>query len=221
MLKRSNYSDNRIDILNLIPDNTKIILDVGCSSGNLGMGLKKDVNRVVYGVEPNKESAKEAEKKLDKVFVQTAEEFLDSFNERKFDCIVFADVLEHLYDPWKVIEKTKKLLAKDGCIVASIPNIERYETFHEVFVNRKWPYNSSGIFDSTHIRFFTIKNIHELFKKAGYDSIKTERYYQKFERAPDLKKWERFLLRFLKRMKKFDYLFVYQYHIIASNRAND
>jgi len=40
----------------------------------------------------------------------------------KFDVAVFGDVLEHLRDPWKVLEETQ-LLKSEGYVVASIPNI--------------------------------------------------------------------------------------------------
>ena len=44
-----------------------------------------------------------------------------------FDVIVLWHCLEHLPDPWLVIQKAAKRLAPDGILLIAIPNIESYE----------------------------------------------------------------------------------------------
>jgi 2-polyprenyl-3-methyl-5-hydroxy-6-metoxy-1,4-benzoquinol methylase len=85
-----------------------------------------------------------------------------------FDCIVFNDVLEHLMDPWKVLSDSKKLLAPGGCVVASIPNMRFYDVLKQLIVNKQWQYKEAGIMDFTHIRFFTVESIRDMFVKSGY-----------------------------------------------------
>ena len=45
------------------------------------------------------------------------------YEEEQFDCVIFGDVLEHLFDPWAVIEKVKPYIKQNGVILASIPNV--------------------------------------------------------------------------------------------------
>jgi len=93
------YVGYRKDILSIIPKNAKKVLDVGCSVGALGEQLKISNNKVeVVGVEIDKNMAQIAKNKLDNVIVGNIEELdLDKiFDLNYFDCIILADVLEHL-----------------------------------------------------------------------------------------------------------------------------
>ena len=40
------------------------------------------------------------------------------YEEEQFDCVIFGDVLEHLFDPWAVIEKVKPYIKENGVILA-------------------------------------------------------------------------------------------------------
>ncbi len=83
-----------------------------------------------------------------------------------FDCIVAADVLEHLYDPWTVLRQMKSLLSDKGSIVLSLPHAGHRTVlgclFQEDLDYREW-----GLLDKTHIRFFGIHNIQTLHDQAG------------------------------------------------------
>ena len=47
-------------------------------------------------------------KVLDEVVEGNIETLKLPFKEKRFDCILFADVLEHLIDPLAVLKKTRK-----------------------------------------------------------------------------------------------------------------
>ncbi len=180
----------RNDIIKIIKEfkSPQKVLDVGCSVGILGNEIKKIFkNCEVYGIELNNEMANIAKRFLDKVIVGDVENLnLDKyFKEEYFDIIIFADLLEHIKNPWKLLKEYKRFLKKDGIIVASIPNIRHYSTiFSLVFLNY-WPYRTRGIHDFTHLRFFTIRNIKFLFEEAGFKIIKIIRKYRIIE-APNI-----------------------------------
>ena len=92
----------------------------------------------------------------------------------QFDAIVCNDVLEHLYDPWKVLADVRPLLRPNGCVVASIPNIRYYPVFSELIVDADWHYKEDGVMDWTHIRFFTRKSLCRLFESSGYRITRLE-----------------------------------------------
>ena len=99
---KSAYISERTDILSLIPSNVKRVLDVGCSTGVLGRQIKQSMGITVIGIEMDQDMAKVAEGVLDKVYCVDIEkgDAAGILKEDGFDCIIFADVLEHTRDPW-------------------------------------------------------------------------------------------------------------------------
>jgi 2-polyprenyl-3-methyl-5-hydroxy-6-metoxy-1,4-benzoquinol methylase len=122
----------------------------------------------VWGIEVDEEVVQEAEKSIDRILVGTIEDQLKHLPVEYFDCIVYNDVLEHLVDPWGVLKEAKKLLTQNGCVVASIPNMRFYDVLKQLLINKQWRYREAGIMDITHLRFFTINSIRDMFLSAGY-----------------------------------------------------
>jgi hypothetical protein len=82
--------------------------------------------------------------------------------------VIFNDVLEHLVDPWEALESTRDLLDRDGCVVASIPNVRHVAVIQPLVLRGTWNYTDSGILDRNHLRFFTRSTIVELFVTTGF-----------------------------------------------------
>ncbi|MEG3640861.1 class I SAM-dependent methyltransferase [Magnetococcus sp. PR-3] len=160
------YSGVRPEIVEMVPDTCKRILDVGCAAGGLGEALKARGADYVAGVEYNEDAAAEARSRLDDVQVGDVETLQLPYEAGSFDCIVYADILEHLVNPTKVLQNHAALLAPDGCIVTSIPNI-RYYRVMERMVEGYWTYTDSGILDRDHLRFFTIREMLDMLGQAG------------------------------------------------------
>jgi O-antigen biosynthesis protein len=153
--------------LNLIGEN-KTILEFGCATGYFSQMLIEKGCTVV-GVEINANAAKLAEQYCSNVIVAdldftSLEEILQG---QKFDIAVFGDVLEHLRDPWNLLESLRNYLNPGGFVVASIPNIA-HGSVRLSLLQGNFNYQQYGILDNTHIRFFTRATVDEMFKKAGY-----------------------------------------------------
>ena len=86
--------------------------------------------------------------------------------EGKFDTIIAADVLEHLYDPWTVLKGMKKLLNETGKIILSLPHAAHCAIM-SCLLEEDFQYGEWGLLDKTHIRFFGLHNIHALHASAG------------------------------------------------------
>ena len=84
-----------------------------------------------------------------------------------FDVIVAADVLEHLYDPWRVLRQMRGLLRSDGFVVVSLPHAGHNAVIASL-LNADLEYRETGLLDRTHIRFFGLRNMQSLFDDAGY-----------------------------------------------------
>jgi 2-polyprenyl-3-methyl-5-hydroxy-6-metoxy-1,4-benzoquinol methylase len=162
------FSNRREEVAELVDANAKTILDVGCAYGLLGASLKSiDHERVVVGIEKDPAAANQARRVLDKVIRTDIEDGNLTELKEKFDCIIFADILEHLRDPRAVLEKFREYLRVHGYIVCSIPNVRHYTVFIRLLL-KGWEYEDYGIFDRTHIRFFSLKPMIRLIEGAGY-----------------------------------------------------
>ncbi len=164
----SYYQNVRNDLFPLIPESASTILEVGCAAGMTGKELKKRPGVFVAGVENDPEAAALARKVLDDVVEGNIEDMELPYSENSFDCILFADVLEHLIDPLSVLKKTRKYLKPGGTVVASIPNVQFMGLIHHL-VDGNWTYQKEGILDETHLRFFTFKEMEKLFIRAGFE----------------------------------------------------
>ncbi len=169
------FTVERREMLEFIPEKADFILDVGCGDGIFAAIVKeKSGSKEAWGVEFDEGSAKMASEKLDRVFTGTIEDNLKSLPDNYFDCIIFNDVLEHLIDPYKVLESVKPKLNENGVVISSIPNIRYFRTFFDFILRKNWDYTESGIMDITHFRFFTVKSIRKMYESAGYSIVRHE-----------------------------------------------
>lgn len=152
------------------------VLDVGCGRGLIGGFLQKYDNVTIDGMDVDEEAIEEA-KKYNKyrTFYNSSIEKIDYKELPKYDVIVFGDLLEHLVKPYEVLIKMEKNLKKDGIILVSIPNIAHVDIIKNL-INNNWNYNTVGLLDTTHLRFFTEKSFVEMIKnvneqiKGNYDA---------------------------------------------------
>ena len=171
------FSSPRSDLLALVPADAQRILDVGCGVGRVGQSLKSGTNRYVVGIELNAAAAQAAAAVLDGVICGSVDKLLPDELGGPYDCIIFGDILEHLYDPWTAVCQYCRLLTKEGVIVASIPNIGHWSVIAGLLAGR-WEYASRGLLDRTHIRFFTQRSIRQLFAEAGLEITRWEANYR-------------------------------------------
>ncbi len=169
------FHSNRPEMVKYIPKGAMKILDVGCSEGTFCKELSIN-GREIWGVEINPAAAEIASQVCHNVLVGDFKAVYDQLPQNYFDCVIFNDVLEHLYLPWETVSLVKSLLSVDGVLVSSIPNF-RYVSnlITEVIVEGEFRYKpEGGILDDTHIRFFTTKSICRMFREQGYEIITHE-----------------------------------------------
>ncbi len=165
------YAKPRTELFKAIGSPGNTMLDVGCGSGATSAELKRLYPKTrFFGLELQPDMAELARGKLDQVISGNFEHmnFSEAFPEnQKFDTILFADVLEHMYNPWEALKRTAEILSPHGKIVASVPNIFNLQMIDNL-CQGNWSYQHYGLLDFTHLRFFTLKTLSEMFKEAGY-----------------------------------------------------
>ena len=157
-------------IFDLLPSNAKKILEIGTGSGAMANAYKKINPSVNYvGVEIDTEYKKLSERFCDTVYLENFETASDALLLEAIDAdfIIFSDVLEHMYNPWKVLEILSNSIPEECRVLASIPNIQHW-SIQMRLLNGDFDYADSGFLDRTHLRFFTRKTMIELFTKNGF-----------------------------------------------------
>jgi glycosyltransferase involved in cell wall biosynthesis/tetratricopeptide (TPR) repeat protein/2-polyprenyl-3-methyl-5-hydroxy-6-metoxy-1,4-benzoquinol methylase len=157
----------RPEVLALVPESARRVLDIGCGAGRLGEAIKARQQAEVVGIEMNEEAAAVARQRLDHVLVGDVEELTLDFEPGSFDAIVCGDILEHLREPERLLRQARKWLAPGGCLSASIPNVRHHSVVCSL-LQGNWTYESAGLLDRTHLRFFTRREIEKLFVRAGF-----------------------------------------------------
>jgi 2-polyprenyl-3-methyl-5-hydroxy-6-metoxy-1,4-benzoquinol methylase len=147
----------------------KKVLELGCSVGTQSRILTEKFGCDVTGVELNPMAAHQAEAYCSRVVVGNLDkiDFETEFHNQKFDVILCADVLEHIYDPTAMLSKVKSVISSNGYVVASIPNIVHIALIFEMLQGR-FDYRDKGLLDESHIRFFTRSTLIRTFSEAGF-----------------------------------------------------
>lgn len=163
----TDYLDlQRDEVEPFVPAGSRSILDVGCWRGRFGQMVKSRRPGVeVWGLDSDADAISVARGRLDGVIHGS---YPEDVPRRRFDCVVFNDVLEHLADPWTALGSAGPLLEEGGSVVASIPNIRHYSVLRDLALRGRWTYTDTGLLDRTHLRFFTRASIEDLFDSAGF-----------------------------------------------------
>jgi 2-polyprenyl-3-methyl-5-hydroxy-6-metoxy-1,4-benzoquinol methylase len=164
------YTYERREIVNQVPIGQHVVLEIGCGEGGTGVALKAEGRaRSVTGIELMEKSAEKAKEVLDQVLVGNIEQMSLPFVEEQFDVIIFADVLEHLVDPWSTLRRLKSYLKRGGLVVISLPNVRNWRVLMPLVFLGRWKYQDEGIMDRTHLRFFSRREMMGLLNECDFD----------------------------------------------------
>lgn len=153
-------------VVEAVPSGAKRVLDVGCGEGLLAEALKAHGVGEIYGVETDEALAARARERLDKVIVADIEAVELPFKANYFDCLIYANVLEHLKDPRKTLTRQRRYLTSGGQVVALVANTLYFPVLKEL-LKGQGRYSPAALNGS--LQFFTLREVAHMFRWAGYD----------------------------------------------------
>ncbi|MFL5865566.1 MAG: class I SAM-dependent methyltransferase [Thermoleophilaceae bacterium] len=156
------------------------MLDVGCSSGAwLEVGAAEGLRGT--GVEIGEATSQAARQRGLEVLTGTLADVAPALSERRFDLITFWDVLEHLPDPRRELRLAADLLAPNGLVAATFPNVEGLypRLTYRLFARRAgvWEYPELPV----HLYDFSPATASRLLDNEGYDTAAVVTFATPFE----------------------------------------
>ena len=158
----------------------KRVLELGCATGS-ATKVFQERGCSVTGIEIDPEAAQRAKEFADEVIVGDLDtmDVRAALGDATFDVIVAADVLEHLRDPSSCLQACLDHLAPGGEVVLSIPNVAHVDV-RLALLRGEFEYQSWGLLDGTHLRFFTRRTLGQFLSDNGLVALQ----WQRTTRAP-------------------------------------
>ncbi|WP_337188864.1 class I SAM-dependent methyltransferase [Phenylobacterium sp.] len=168
----SYFSNARLDIVRLLPaDPHAAVLELGCGAGGTGRAVLEAGRAGRYvGIELSPSAAEVADKHLTEVLVGDVEAIDLRPLADAFDVLIISEVLEHLTDPWRTLQRLAGCLKPGGRVYASSPNVAHWSVIRSLLRGR-FDYGEKGVMDRTHLRWFTPATYGELFRSAGLEVL--------------------------------------------------
>jgi 2-polyprenyl-3-methyl-5-hydroxy-6-metoxy-1,4-benzoquinol methylase len=132
------------------------LLDIGCGAGdNAALAKSRYSECDVFGITHSTAEAELAQRHMVRCWVFDIERKLpDDLANQTFDVLIFSHVLEHLREPAVVLARFSRLLCSGGQVLIAVPNVLSWRMRVQFLLGR-FEYESAGVLDDTHLRFFT------------------------------------------------------------------
>lgn len=175
-------SQNTMSVINGWIEPESEVLEFGPANGRLTKYLAEEKKCAVTIVEIDAEAGSDAKQYAKKSYLGAEygniEKYYWEQTEDRYQYIIFADVLEHLRDPKTVLEKCKSVLAENGRILISIPNVTHNSIIIDM-LNDKFEYDEAGLLDRTHIHFFSYPSFSKMVAESGLFLCETVPIYSR------------------------------------------
>lgn len=201
----------------MLVGHSKRVLEIGCGPGSITKILAQQGHCQVTGIELDPLAIKKAAPYCENIFQAdlNASEWPNVIQDTPpFDVVVAADVLEHLYDPWITLKQMASFISQNGYLVISLPHIG-HAAIAACLFNSDFEYRDWGLLDRTHIRFFGLRNIENLFAEANLKIIDAKYVIKTPEETEFATHWAQLPITLRSALKNSKYANIYQVVIKA------
>ncbi len=222
-IKPDDNSCNGI-ILRRIPHGASV-LEFGCATGYMTRALKEYNECSVSVIEIDREAYEYAIPYANDGICCDIEtdEWCNYYRGKQFDCVLVANVLEHIRNPLETLIRIRTHLKQDGLLFIVVPNVAHNDVIINL-ISDDWRYTQLGLLDDTHLHFFAWNNIIATIKNAGYEVFNEEEIFFKTgetEQNPNTHQIPSYVLQYLQQRKRGEiYQFVFTARQIQSKRKD-
>ena len=150
------------------------ILEMGCGIGLMAKTFKEMGHKVTWiGLDLDPEVISQARRHVDLAIVADARDHLPLNPAVKFDRVVCGDFLEHLPFPWVFLTRLREIMAVNGQLIASVPNVGHWSVVEDLLAGR-FDEAPAGIMCVTHLRFGTKTSWGRWLEQSGWGVIRWE-----------------------------------------------
>ncbi len=164
---------HNVEVLSFMKNNYANVVEVGSSSGALALAYRQINPQCHYvGIEIDEHYAEVSKQHCNEVIYGNVEKLPNDVFKKlgNAQCWVFADALEHLYDPWQLLRRIKSNASAGVEVIACIPNAQHWGV-QSTLNSGNFFYQDSGLLDRTHIRWLTRITILDLFQANGFQVV--------------------------------------------------
>lgn len=144
------------------------VLDIGCADGVFTREILRETKASeIIGIDVLQSPVDWANKhwkRNKKMKFELGDAHKLKFKANTFDAVVALEVLEHVYQPEKVLKDIKRVLKKGGYAILLVPS----ENILFKAVWFLWHYAGRMVWKDTHVQDFRNDSLVELAKEAGF-----------------------------------------------------
>src|SRR5688500_7292562 len=140
-------------VLSQIKGKDLVILDVGCGGGDNSRALVHD-GHTTDGITLSESEAAICKTFMRNVFIHNLETGLPDLQPASYDLVLCSHVLEHIGYPQRLLDDIRQVLKKEGTLIVALPNVMHYQSRFKL-LSGKFDYEELGIWDNTHLRWYT------------------------------------------------------------------
>jgi 2-polyprenyl-3-methyl-5-hydroxy-6-metoxy-1,4-benzoquinol methylase len=180
----SRFDTHREDVAVHLLNAGEKLLDIGSGNGSLIFKAYPKFKEL-YGIDISASRVKEAKISLEKEYSKFSNVYFSNCNVNQrinfphnmFDAITCIAVIEHVFDPYFIVQEVLRLLKSGGIFVSQVPNIayirHRIHLFFGKLPVTSSPYNWKDIgWDGGHLHYFTQRTYCRFLEENGFSIIK-------------------------------------------------
>jgi len=172
------------EALSLVPSEARTVLSVGCGWGATEELLVRE-GKEVWGIPLDPVIAVSAERRGVRTLPADFSEAAEALGERRFDCIAFFNVLQHIQDPVAVLRLLRRFLSDKGVVVGSVPNTRRLLMKRRIGAGPRRFRN----YTATKLHFTTRGMLRRWLKQSGFVQTRITGHVEKRHRPLHLLRW--------------------------------